>query len=287
MAIIHIADPAGQQTQHSEYEARQRWTDGRIAPNSLYWRHGMPEWRPATEYFEGVAPPKVEVEVPPLPPPTARRFAKDSGSLTRFVIFMLRAYLATAVVAILLSSVSLATGRTNRPQSNDLSPWDATQAVFALIQLAVLVATGTGFLRWIHRAHVNTRTMGATGLKYSPGWAIGWFFVPILNLWKPLNAMKQLWQASSNPDSWRSEPPAPMLNTWWTLWLLSNILGQISIRLSLGGDPGDAVTAEYCALLASLADIPLSLLAIRLVASIHQLQSSWLRDGPFLQVSSP
>lgn len=280
MAIIHIADPAGQQTQHSEYEARQRWTDGRIAPNSLYWRHGMPEWRPATEYFEGVAPLKAEVEVPPPSPPAARQFARDPTPLTRFVLSMLRAYLATAVLAAILSTVSLATGQAGGPQSDDLSPWEATQAIFALLQLAVLVATGTGFLRWIYRAHVNIRTMGATGLKYSPGWAIGWFFVPILNLWKPLDAMKQLWQASRNPGAWESEPPAPMLNTWWTLWLLSNILGQVSIRLSLGGDPGDAVTAEYCALMASLTDIPLSILAIRLIASIHQHQSNWVNGAP-------
>lgn len=280
MAIIHIADPAGQQTQHSEYEARQRWTDGRIAPNSLYWRHGMPEWRPATEYFEGVAPPNIEAEVPPVPAPAPRRFAKEPGPLTAYVVFMLRAYLVTAAVAAIFSGVSLATGQASRPKSDELSAWDATQACFALIQLAVLVATGTGFLRWIYRAHVNVRAMGATGLKFSPGWAVGWFFVPLLNLWKPLHAMKQLWQASSKPGSWEGDPPSPMLNTWWTLWLLSNILGQISIRLSLGGDPGDVVTAEYCALLASVADIPLSLLAIRLVTSIHRMQSSWLNDDP-------
>lgn len=274
MAIIYISDADGQQSQHSEHEARLRWDDGRISRNALYWRHGMPDWRPATEYFEGIAPP----EPPPIPemPSVVRTFVKDPAALTRFVVFMLWVYLASSVVAGLISSYSLATGQTSLPETDELSPFQMIEALFGLLQLTILLTTSIGFLRWIYRAHVNVRALGASGLKYSPGWSVGWFFVPILNLWKPLAAMKELWQASSNPDAWQNEQPATIVNTWWTLWLLSNFLGQLSLRLSLGGDGSNAVNSELCSILSNVFDIPLSLVAIRLLNSILEMQTRWV-----------
>lgn len=276
MAIIYISEADGQQSQYSEHEARLRWTDGRIPRHALFWRHGMPEWRPAVEHFEGIAPPEPEPP-PPLPPPVpVRMFAKDPARLTQFLVTMLRLSFAASVIATLLSAYSLASGQASQPVTEELTPFQAVQGLFALIQMTVLLLTGVGFLRWIHRAHVNARALGATGMTISPGWAVGWFFIPIMNLWKPLHAMKELWQASSNPTSWQNESPAPLVNTWWTLWLLSNLLGQIALRLALGGDSSQAVNAEICSLVAGGLDIVLAVVAIRLVQSIIDLQSHWV-----------
>lgn len=274
MAIIYISEADGQQSPYSEHEARLRWTDGRIPRNALYWRHGMAEWRPAVEHFEGIAPP--EPEAPPPLPVVGRAFARDPARLTQFVVTMLRISLATSAVGSLLSAYSLASGHASQPVTEELTPFQAVQGLFALIQMTVLLLTGVGFLRWIHRAHVNARALGATGMTISPGWAVGWFFIPIMNLWKPFHAMKELWQASSHPTSWQNEPPAPIVNAWWTLWLLSNLLGQIALRLALGGDPSQAVNAEICSLVAGGLDIALALVAIQLVTSIIELQSRGL-----------
>ncbi len=272
MAIIYIADSSGQQTHCSEHDARNRWREGKIARDCLYWLQGMDGWRPVVEYFEPAAQASTpEAEIPPTPP---RGFVKDPAGLTRFVVMMLWLSLASSVAATILSGISLATGQASQPEATELSPFDLVSALFALAQLAVFIVTAVNFLRWVHRAHVNARGLGATNLTITPGWAVGWFFVPIMNLWKPFNAMKELWQASQNPDAWESETPSNLLTAWWTMWLLSNVLAQTSLRLSLSGDQS-SMMPEVCALLSDIVDIPLTLVVIRLVRSIYEMQSEW------------
>lgn len=37
---------------------------------------------------------------------------------------------------------------------------------------------------WIYRAHANLFAAGYQGLEYTPGWSVGWFFVPIASLFR-------------------------------------------------------------------------------------------------------
>src|SRR6185503_6280418 len=45
------------------------------------------------------------------------------------------------------------------------------------------------FGRWIYRAHQNLPELGVRHLNFTPGWAVGCLFVPIVNLWAPYQAM--------------------------------------------------------------------------------------------------
>ena len=83
---------------------------------------------------------------------------------------------------------------------------------------------------WIYRAHANLRDRDLDGLEFSPGWAIGWFAVPIANLFKPFQAMRELYSRSMFEDE--GDTP-PKLYAWWSTWLLSgflsfNIAGDMS-----------------------------------------------------------
>ena len=72
------------------------------------------------------------------------------------------------------------------------------------------------FCIWIYRANYNARQLGATDMQFSPGWAVGWNFIPIANLWKPYQAMREIWQASADPlhCSTRSQRPATSSLFW-------------------------------------------------------------------------
>ena len=54
------------------------------------------------------------------------------------------------------------------------------QALIALLQLVVLIGCAFVVLKWIYRANANVRALGAKDMKFTPGWAVGWYFVPIL-----------------------------------------------------------------------------------------------------------
>lgn len=108
--------------------------------------------------------------------------------------------------------------------------------VFAVTFLTGLVLA----LRWIYLANANAHALGAEGMRFTPGWAVGWYFVPIANLWKPYQAMKEIWQASAVKTDWRVVRVPRLLPWWWAFWLLST---SISIGPIDSDDPDQRIAA--------------------------------------------
>jgi hypothetical protein len=86
------------------------------------------------------------------------------------------------------------------------------------------------FFMWIHRAHKNLPALGRQRMEFTPGTCIGWFFVPIANLWKPVQAVAEIWKASDpdGEDDWRAGAVTPWLGIWWATWLIGNALENVS-----------------------------------------------------------
>jgi hypothetical protein len=53
---------------------------------------------------------------------------------------------------------------------------DLRQRIIGTVQLALTVITAIVFMCWIYRANKNARTLGAVGMRFTPGWAVGWYF---------------------------------------------------------------------------------------------------------------
>ena len=122
-------------------------------------------------------------------------------------------------------------------------------------------------------ANWNARALGARHLEFSPGMAIGWYFVPFLNLIKPYQAMKEIYQASTGAERWQGQPVSVLLGPWWALWLASSFAGNASFRLALKAEEVDALmTANRVTLVADLLSLPLCLVFLALMARIHAMQ---------------
>src|SRR5688572_5676802 len=50
--------------------------------------------------------------------------------------------------------------------------------LFFLVLVVSIIVVGM----WIYRAHANLSDAGVDGLEFTPGWAVGWYFIPIANL---------------------------------------------------------------------------------------------------------
>ncbi len=157
----------------------------------------------------------------------ARYPFKNLESMTRVTRLLLAAaWCAAFVSTLVMFSISDLLDNSNR-----LPSWAAGAASFAesgrgAILLAVLCATLYGactiaVLRWVYLANANVRALGAEGLRFAPGWAVGWYFVPLANLWKPYQAMKEIWQASATKNDWDEVKIPALLPWWWAFWLLS------------------------------------------------------------------
>jgi hypothetical protein len=140
-------------------------------------------------------------------------------------------------------------------------------AYLTLANLLALLVTSIVVLCWIYRASVNAHA-AAPGLTITPGWAVGWYFVPIANLWKPFQAMKEIWLGSHFGANWEAGYTSDLLNWWWGLYILDSFIGNASWRLTA---TSPQLAAEL-GLVDGVITIPLSLILIWIMRQIREAQ---------------
>jgi hypothetical protein len=199
---------------------------------------------------------------------------REIGGLTRTLAVLLALSAALSAAAIASASMQLDLFNRGDFTEAEAEAADSREGLINLARLALYVVTVVTFGRWIVRANGNVRALGADGLPTTPGWAVGYFFVPILNLWRPYQAMRDVSRASRNPASWASAPYRPVLPVWWALWILVNVAGQIAFRLNLRARTLEEFkAATQVGILSDVLDLPLCLAAIVLVSQVARDQS--------------
>jgi Domain of unknown function (DUF4328) len=94
-------------------------------------------------------------------------------------------------------------------------------------ELAVLVLFVL-FLIWQYRAAELARSLGYPA-QWSPGWGVGVWFIPIVNLWMPYQAIRDTLPASHPVRTW--------LWRVWLMALLAGCSGIVGIALLLAAEP--------------------------------------------------
>ena len=156
---------------------------------------------------------------------------------------------------------------------------DGVSMVLGLLSVGVLIGTGITFLMWFHRVRANLPALGITDARWSPGWAVGWWFVPIMSLFRPYQIAAEIWRASdpvATPVDWRTRPVPPLLGWWWALFVASVVTSQISFRRWMRVD--ENTTSDFMQNLALLdtataaIDLVGAWLAIRIIREIERRQ---------------
>ena len=115
---------------------------------------------------------------------------------------------------------------------------DNRQQLLSVMGIGIRLVTAICFGMWIVRANRNVRALGAEGLPFTPGSAVGSFFIPILNLFHPYQAMRDLLKASRSPANWKVQPGSPLVPLWWALWLITAVVEVIADAMGGRDDPG-------------------------------------------------
>ena len=108
-------------------------------------------------------------------------------------------------------------------------------ALINLLASLVSLATTVCFLVWIYRVSKNLRAFGTQGLRFTPGWAVGYFFVPILNLYRPYQVFREIWRASEAAPAarvgqdWQFVRPPALLLGWWLSSLIANLVVFLNV----------------------------------------------------------
>ncbi len=129
---------------------------------------------------------------------------------------------------------------------------DNRQRAIGLLYSTAFVAAAIAFLVWIRRASDNLARLGVREQRFSPGWAVGWWFIPFAWLFRPYQVMKEIWKGSypeidaKNPDAWTDSPTSRLLGPWWGAWLLSLwAANSLSVLFSSDATVSDLIVSGY------------------------------------------
>ena len=151
---------------------------------------------------------------------------------------------------------------------------DSRAAVMAIIWIIVYVTTGILVLMWIFKAHKNALRYGIKK-KFSAGWAVGSFFVPIISLLRPYQAMKELHLCSEYPISWQNEKTGVIFPIWWTLWLVTNFIDQFLLKWYMNvSDPSinQLIEHTYLDIASDVLSVITTFIFLKIIGTIHQNQ---------------
>jgi Domain of unknown function (DUF4328) len=274
MGSIYIRYPDGQMTQRTEEEARRHWSEGLMPNGTIYWQEGMQNWQPISEWLGehpvAAAKPAPDQSTEEI---TAYHFQVDPTGLTRLLQWLLWIGVAVTCVALVDDVVEFVEVQIGHVTPDQLTSSDPIQGVIGLLQTGLGVVTAITFLKWVYRAYKNVQGFGAEGLRFSPGWAIGYYFIPILSLIRPVQVMSEIWRASYDPRNWPRSRGSWLIATWWSLFLLYSGVTQVSLQLGMQASTNDQWTlAAVFAILGDFFSLPLSIIVLRLVTEIYKRQ---------------
>lgn len=148
------------------------------SPRSPTWSNPPGHGAPQADGFHGRPPPGGSAPPAELPGKVRAQFA----------IALLVASMLTDVVSLGTSFLEYNFHRRAERQEPTEEQTDVMETISScsgLLQSVVLIGAAVAFCMWMFKAHDNLRWFGVSHLQYTPAWAAGAFFVPILNFWYP------------------------------------------------------------------------------------------------------
>lgn len=293
--LWHYESTDGEQVSVEWVELRRLMAAGVITPTTRLRRDDQNRWRTAGDtelrpflqaaeprLSEVSAPPSTGTSAAPLFPRVLLAEGRSYGHLSQLVEFV---YVLIGIVELIVSWLAWQHVRlVSQIVSGDR--WQARSAALQLsseqgpvwlvlgIEIAASLLGILLFLRWLYRSGRNLRELGAEGLRYGPGWLVGCYFVPVVNLWKPYRAMEEVWQASAHPLDWEKHSAPRSIGVWWTALVVSGLSGQLAVLLTrLVDTPEGLVFPAYASLVSGLANVLVAFMTARLVRQITRLQT--------------
>jgi Domain of unknown function (DUF4328) len=176
-----------------------------------------------------VQPPSTPPVLPPVPLSPSDHFAKVR-SLGGTLVVMLALRASMRVITYIVHKVtSPPPGEITGEQYDSMRMVET--GLLGIENLVTIVAMIT-FLVWIHRVFVAIRASGGT-TSWSPGWAVGGWFIPLANAVLPWLTVRDALKALQRPTI--------LAGAWWITWLivipltmLQNFSRQMMIMPELG-----------------------------------------------------
>ena len=149
----------------------------------------------------------------------------------------------------------------------ELEDNDTRQGAMGMLQMVLFVAAAIVFIRWLRAAYRNADVLAPGVRRYGHGWAIGAWFVPILNLWRPKQIVNDVWRAGA--DNPNDDRPPVLLLAWWLSWIASTLLGRAAGRAALDQETIDELrNVDFLFIVSDSWDAIVAVMAIAVVRAV-------------------
>jgi heme/copper-type cytochrome/quinol oxidase subunit 2 len=159
-------------------------------------------------------------------------------------------------------------------------PYLLAYGLLAIAYIASVVVYNILLLMWVHRANRNAQSL-SKDMDVSPGWAVGWFFVPFASLFKPFQGLDETWRVSTDPSRWKALDTPVLLRWWWGFFLVSNITGSVSNMAARAPGVGGQIAGTIIAMICFCSALVAGALGLKMIRQITSLQVSALEAAAF------
>lgn len=101
--------------------------------------------------------------------------------------------------------------------------YDLASGLIYISKVILMLLVGITFLRWTYRTNKNLHILSGQEMEFTPDWAVGWHFIPLACLFKPYQAMKEIWHVSHKDNSISHS----IVSCWWLFWIISTFFGML------------------------------------------------------------
>jgi hypothetical protein len=175
--------------------------------------------------------------------PKERHF-RDPTTITKWVTWSHNLSIAMAVATIIsqervnqvLDAAVSTTGLRYRDFIESLD-----ELALPILGASVIVWFSSAILSWIwtYRASSNAAALRPEAMTITPGWSVGWYFVPLAAIGMPLKAMQEIWRVSIGANDNLPSANPRVLGWWWGSYLCWYLLwksSDIYLRFTVGLD---------------------------------------------------
>lgn len=125
-----------------------------------------------------------------------------------------------------------------------LNSWaDSTQSMEGWVML-VSLGLAAAFPAWFSRTVENLPPLAGGTPQHSPGESIGWWFVPIGNLFMPFTMVREAWRRYATPSR---NGRGALLIAWWLAYNIGFTLAIVSMGMVFGESNEYATLEELLA----------------------------------------
>jgi hypothetical protein len=146
-------------------------------------------------------------------------------------------------------------------------PYYLLDSMIQFAALAALIAVIVTFVQWFRRAYHNLDKAGYHN-EYTNGWAAGFWFIPIANLFIPYQMAKEIWYKTQKEYTKDIQEHA-LVRIWWALFVVTFCILKVFAskkEMNFIEYPGWTIFSA----IARVAAIVVTILLIKKVASFEE-----------------